>query len=147
MSKFWPPNPAPSWMYASKIDPHQARKAAGRLGKDYDKAPKSEAKTFAEALSSGESTSTSSTKLKGKAIDKPEKGNQFCIIMNLPGSKNNNNKVSTLAAHAKSQFGLDLTEVSFLVPPPPQKKTINTFFFKTSSFHINLVSFNSNNIA
>ena len=102
-------------MYASKIDSYQARKGAERLGKDYDKAPKSEANTFAEALSSGESTSTSSTKPKGKATDKPEKANQFFNIMNLPGSKNN--KASTLAAYAKSQFGLDLTEVSFLVPP------------------------------
>ena len=64
-------------MYASKVDPHQARKAVERLGKDYDKAPKAEAKTFAEALSSGEVTSTSSTKPKGKVTDKPEKANQF----------------------------------------------------------------------
>ena len=103
-------------MYASKIDPHQARKAAERLGKDYDKAPKTEAKTFAEALSSGEAPSNSSTKPKDKATDKPEKANQFCNIMDLPGSKNNN-KASTLAAFAKSQFGLDLTEVSFLASP------------------------------
>ena len=94
-------------MYASKVDPHQARKAAERLGKDYNKAPKVEAKTFAEALSSAEAPSTSSTKPKAKATDKPEKANQFCNIMNLPVSKNNNNKASTLAAYAKSQFGLD----------------------------------------
>ena len=101
-------------MYANKVDAHQARKAAERLGKDLDKAPKTEAKTFAQALSSGESTSTSTTKPKGKATDKPEKSNQFRNILNLAGSKNN--KASILAAYAKSQFGLDLTEVNFLVP-------------------------------
>ena len=135
MSNFWPPNPAPSWMYANKVDACQARKAAERLGKDYDKAPKAEAKTFAHALSSGESTSTSTSKPKTKATDKPEKPNQFY----LAGSNNNNNKASTLAAYAKSQFGLDLPEVSFLVPPNKNNKF---FFFKTSLFHINLVSFN-----
>ena len=122
-------------MYASKIDPHRAKKAAERLGKDYDKAPKSEAKTFAEALSSGESTSTSSTKPKAKATDKPEKANQFCNIMNLPGSKNNNNKDSTLAAYAKSQFGLDLTEVSFLVPPNKNNK----YFFSSKPLYYILI--------
>ena len=126
-------------MYANKVDVHQARKAAERLGKDFDKAPKAEAKTFAQALSSGESTSTSTTKPKGKATDKPEKANQFCNILNLPDSKNNNNKALMLAANAKSQFGLDLTEVSFLVPPNKNNKY---FFFKTSLLHINLVSFN-----
>ena len=102
-------------MYANKVDAYQARKAAEWLGKDFDKAPKAEAKTFAQPLSSGESTSTPTTRSKGKATDKPEKCNQFCNILNLAGSKNNN-KASTLAAYAKSQFGLDLTEVSFLVP-------------------------------
>ena len=129
MSNFWPPNPAPSWMYAKKIDAQQARKAAERLGKDFDKAPKAEAKTFAQALSSGESTSTSTTKPKGKATDKPEKPNQFCNILNLAGSKNNTNKASTLAAYAKSQFGLDLTEVSFLVPANK-----NSNFFPSNLF-------------
>ena len=74
-------------MYASKVEPHQARKSAERLGKDYNKAPKAEAKTFAQALSSAEAPQTSSSKPKGKATDKPEKENQFCNIMNLPGSK------------------------------------------------------------
>ena len=112
-------------MYANEVDAHQARKAAERLGKDY-KAPKAEAKTFAQALSSGESTSTSTSKPKTKVTDKPEKPNQFCNILNLAGSKNNN-KASTLAAYAKSQFGLDLTEVTFLVPP---NKNINFFSSK-----------------
>ena len=125
MSKFWSPNPAPSWIYANKVDAHLARKAAEKFGKDFDKAPKAEAKTFAQALSSGESTSTSTTKPKGKATDKPEKPNQFCNILNLAGSKNNNKKASTLAANTKSQFGLDLTEVSFLVSPNKN----NNFFF------------------
>ena len=114
-------------MYANKVDAHQARKAVERLGKDSDKAPKAEAKTFAQALSSGESTSTSTSKPKTKAADKPEKPNQFCNILNLAGSKSNNNKASTFAAYAKSQFGLDLTEVSFLVP---QIKTIIFFSSK-----------------
>ena len=109
-------------MYARKVDPHQARKAAEMLEKDYDKAPKAEAKTFTEALSSGEATSTSSTKPKGKATDKHEKANQVFNIMNLPGSKNNKNKASALAAHAKSQFCLDLIEVSFLVLPNKNNK-------------------------
>ena len=72
-------------MYANKVDAHQARKAAERLGKDYDKAPKAEAKAFAQTLSSGESTSTSTSKPKTKATDKPEKPNQFCNILNLAG--------------------------------------------------------------
>ena len=114
-------------MYGNKVDALQVRKAAERLGKDFDKAPQAKAKTFAQALSSGEFTSTSTTKPKGKATDKPEKANQFCNIINLAGSKNNNNKASTLVAFAKSQFGLDLTEVSFLVP---QIKTINIFSSK-----------------
>ena len=117
-------------MYANKVDVHQARKATERLGKDFDKAPNAGAKTFAQALSPGESTSTSTTKPKAKATDKPEKANQFCNILNLPGSKNNNNKVSTLAANAKSQFGLDLTEVSFLVPP----NKYNKYFFIQNLF-------------
>ena len=119
-------------MYANKVDAHQGRKAAERLGKDCDKAPKAEAKTFAQALSSGESTSTSTTKPKGKATDRSEKPNQFCNILNLAGSKNNNNKASTLAAHAKSQFGLDLTEVSFLVPPNKN----NSFFSSKPLYNI-----------
>ena len=118
-------------MYASKVDPHQARKAVERLGKDYDKAPKAEAKTFAEALSSAESTSTSSTKPKGKATDKPDKANQFCNIINLPGSKNNNTKASTLATYAKSQFSLDLIEVSFLVPTNKNNK----YFFSSKPLY------------
>ena len=126
-------------MYANKVDAHQGRKAVERLGKDFDKASKAEAKTFAQALSSGESTSTSITKPNGKATDTPEKPNQFCNILNLAGPKNNNHKVSTLAACTKSQFGLDLTEVSFFVSPNKNNKF---FFFKTSLLHINLVSFN-----
>ena len=111
-------------MYASKVEVHQARKAAERLGKDYDKANKPETKTFAQALSSADTPSTSSTKGKSKATDKTEKPNQFCNILNLTGSKNNNNKASTLAAYAKSQFGLDLIEVSFLFPPNKNNKYI-----------------------
>ena len=116
-------------MYANKVDAHQARKVAERLGKDVDKVPKAEAKTFAQALSSGESTSTSTTKPKAKATDKPEKSNQFCNILNLAGSKNNN-KASTLVADAKSQFGPDLTEVSFLIPP----NKYNKYFFLQNLF-------------
>ena len=128
MSKFWPPNPAPTWVYASKVDAHQVRRNAERLGKEYDKQPKAEVKTFEQALSSGEASTSS--KGKGKqpkgATDKKEKPNHYCNILNLPGSKNNNLKASTVAAYAKSNFGLDLTEVS------QKKKRIihNYFFFK-----------------
>ena len=93
-------------MYASKIDAHQARKAAERLGKDFDKVPKEEAKTFAQSFSSGESSSAKSKgkSSHGKATDKPEKANQYCNILNLIGPKNNNQKASTVAAYAKSQW-------------------------------------------
>ena len=114
-------------MYTTKVDVHQARKAAERLGKDFDKAPKAKAKTFAQALSSEESSTSTKPKGKstGKATDKPEKANQYCNIMNLPGSKINNAKAPTVAAYAKSYYGLDLTEVSFLLPPPNKNnKTI-----------------------
>ena len=132
MSKFWPPNPAPTWVYTSKVDAHQVRRNAERLGKEYDKQPKADVKTSEQASSSGE-TSTSS-KGKGKqpkgAPDKQEKPNHYCSILNLPGSKNNNLKASTVAAYAKSNFGLDLTEVS--QKKKKNKQTIhNYFFFKT----------------
>ena len=114
MSKFWPPNPAPTWVYASKVDAHQVRRNAEKLGKEYDEQPKAEVKTFEQALSSAEASTSS--KGKGKqskgATDKQEKPNHYCNILNLPGSKNNNLKASTVAAYAKSNFGLDLTEVS-----------------------------------
>ena len=111
-------------MYANKVEAHQVRRAAQRLGKDYDKSHKAEVQSFAQALSSSEA---SSSKTKGKAsakahlepTDKPEKPNQYCNILNLPGSKNNNNRAATMAAYAKSQWGLDLTEVS---PPPKYKQ-------------------------
>ena len=64
MSKFWPPNPAPTWVYASKVDAHQVRRNAERLGKEYDKQPKAEVKTFEQALSSVEASTSS--KGKGK---------------------------------------------------------------------------------
>ena len=109
------------------MEAHHVRRAAKRLGKDYDKSPKAEVQSFAQTLSSSEA---SSSKTKGKAsakahlkvTDKPEIPNQYYNILNLPGSKNNNNRVATMAAYAKSQWGLDLTEVSF--PPLPQIKTI-----------------------
>ena len=58
-----------------------------RLGKDYDKAPKAELQSFAQALSCSEA---SSSKTKGKAsaeapvkvTDKQEKPNQYCNILN-----------------------------------------------------------------
>ena len=94
------------------MDAHQVRRNAERLGKEYDKQPKAEVKTFEQALSSGEAPTSS--KGKGKqpkgATDKQEKPNHYCNILNLPGSKNNNLKASTVAAYAKSNFGLDLTE-------------------------------------
>ena len=113
MSKLWPPNPAPTWVYATKVDAHQVRRNAERLGKEYDKQPKAEVKTFEQALTSVEASTSS--KGKGKqsqwSTDKQEKPNHYCNILNLPGSKNNNLKASTVAAYAKSNFGLDLAEV------------------------------------
>ena len=113
MSKLWPPNPAPTWVYATKVDAHQVRRNAERLGKEYDKQPKAEVKTFEQALTSVEASTSS--KGKGKqskwSTDKQEKPNHYCSILNLPRSKNNNLKASTVAAYAKSNFGLDLTEV------------------------------------
>ena len=135
MSKFWPPNPAPTWVYASKLDAHQVRRNADRLGKEYDKQPKAEVRTFEQALSSAEASTSS--KGKGKqskgATDKQEKPNHYCNILNLPGSKNNNLKASTVAAYAKSNFGLDLTEVS-------QKKMNNPQLFLLQNFYYILTS-------
>ena len=125
-------------MYANKVEAHHVRRAAERLGKDYDKSPKAEVQSFAQALSSSEASSSktkgkASAKAHLKATDKPEKPSQYRNILNLPGSKNNNNRAATMAAHAKSQWGLDLTEVSF---PSPQIKTIKKyFFFKISLLH------------
>ena len=118
-----PPNPAQSWMHASKVEAHHVRRAAERLGKDYDKAPKAEVQSYAQALSSSEASSSktkgkASAKAPAKATDKQEKPNQYCNILNFSGSKNNNNRAATMAAYAKSQWGLDLTEVSFPPPPP-----------------------------
>ena len=106
-------------MYASKVEAHHVRRAAERLGKDYDKASKADAQSFAQALSSSEASSSktkgkASAKAPPKATEKQEKPNQYCNILNLPGSKNNN-RAATMAAYAKSQWELDLTEV-----PPPQ---------------------------
>ena len=122
MSKFWVPNPAPTWLYASKVDAHQVRRNAERLGKEYDKQPKAEVKTFEQALSSAEASTSSKGKSKQSkgATDKQEKPNHYCNILNLPGSKNNNLKASTVAAYAKSNFGLDLTEVSQKIMNNPQ---------------------------
>ena len=96
------------------MDAHQVRRNTERLGKEYDKQPKAEVKTFEQALSSVEASTSS--KGKGKqskgATDKHEKPNHYCNILHLPRSKNNNLKASTVAAYAKSNFGLDLTEVS-----------------------------------
>ena len=47
--------------------PRHVRRAAERLGKDYDKSPKAEVQSFAQALSSSEA---SSSKTKGKASAK-----------------------------------------------------------------------------
>ena len=95
------------------MDAHQVRRNAERLGKEYDKQPKAEV-TFEQALSSAEASTSS--KGKGKqskgATDKQQKPNHYCNILNLPRSKYNNLKASTVAAYAKSNFGLDLTEVS-----------------------------------
>ena len=109
-------------MYASKVEAHHVRRAAERLGKDYDKALKAEVQSFVQALSSSEASSSktkgkASAKAPAKATDKQEKPNQYCNILNLPSSKNNNNRAATMAANAKSQWGLDLPEVSFLSPP------------------------------
>ena len=92
---------------------HHVRRSAERLGKDYDKSPKAEVQSFAQALPSSEaSSSKAKAKAPTKATDRPEKANQYCNILNLPGSKNNNKKAATMAAYAKSQWGLDVTEVS-----------------------------------
>ena len=123
-------------MYANKVDAHHVRRDAERLGKDYDKSPKAEVQSFAQALSSSEASSSktkgkASAKAHLKATDKPEKPNQYCNILNLPGSKNNNNRAATMAEYAKSQWGLDLTEVS---SPPPQIKTIKKIFLLQNLF-------------
>ena len=94
-------------MYASKVEAHHVRRAAERLRKDYEKAPKAEVQSFAQALSSSEASSSktkdkASAKAPAKATDKQEKPNQYCNILNLPGSKNNN-KAANMAAHAKFQ--------------------------------------------
>ena len=98
MSKFWPPSPAPTWVYATKVDAHQVRRNAERLGKEYDKQTKAEVKTFEQALSSAEASTFS--KGKGKqskgATDKQEKPNHYCNTLTLPRSKNNNLKASTV---------------------------------------------------
>ena len=91
------------------------------LGRTIDKSPKAEVQSFAQALSSSEASSSkskgkASAKAPPKATNKQEKPNQYCNILNLPGSKNNNNKAATMAAYAKSQWGLDLTEVSLPLP-------------------------------
>ena len=124
-------------MYANKMEAHHVRRAAERLGKDYDKYPKVEVQSFAQALSSSEASSSknkgkASAKAPPKATDKQEKPNQYSNILNLPGSKNNNNRAATMAAYAKSQWGLDLREVSL----SPKIKTIKKcFFFKISLLH------------
>ena len=123
-------------MYANKVEAHHVRRATGRLGKDYDKSPKAEVQSFAQALSSSEASSSktkgkASAKAPPKATDKQEKPNQYCNILNLPGSKNNNNRAATMAAYAKSQWGLDLTEVSL---PLPQIKTIKKIFLLQNLF-------------
>ena len=114
------------------MEAHHVRRAAERLGKDYDKSPKAEVQSFAQALSSSEASSSktkgkASVKAPLKATDKPEKPNQYCNILSLPGSKNSNNRAATMAAHAKSQWGLDLTEVSSPPPPPPNKNNKKIF--------------------
>ena len=126
-------------MYASKVEAHHVRRAAERLGKDYDKAPKAEVQSFAQALSSSETSSSktkgkASAKAPAKATDKQEKPNQYCNILNLPGSKNNNNRAATMAAYAKSPWGLDLTEVS----SPPTIKTITQKIFPLQKLFITL---------
>ena len=116
-------------MYANKVEAHHVRRAAERLGKDYDR--QAEVQLFAQALSSSEASSSkckgkASAKAPPKATDKQEKPNQYCNILNLPGSKNNNNRAATMAAYAKSQLGLDLTEVS----PPPNKNNKKIFLLQ-----------------
>ena len=88
-------------MYANKVEAHHVRRAAERLEKDYDKSPKAEVQSFAQALSSilGKTKGKASAKAPPKATDKPEKPNQYCNILNLPGSKNNNNRAATMAAY------------------------------------------------
>ena len=120
-------------MYASKVEAHHVRRAAERLGKDYDKSPKVEVQSFAQALFSSEASSSktkgkASAKAPPKATDEQEKPNQYCNILNLPGSKNNN-RAATMTAYAKFQWGLDLTEVS-LPPPPPNKNNKNIFLLQ-----------------
>ena len=131
-------------MYASKVEAHHVRRAAKRLGKDYDKAPKAEVQSFAQALSSSETSSSktkgkASAKAHAKATDKQEKPNQYCNILNLPGSKDNNNRAATMVAHAKSQWGLDLTEVS---PPPHENNNTKNISSSKALYYINLISFN-----
>ena len=131
-------------MHASKVEAHHVRRAAERLGKDYDKAPKAEVQSFAQALSSAEASSSktkgkASAKAPAKATDKQEKPNQYCNILNLPGSKNNNNRAATMAAYAKSQWGLDLTEVSF--PPPNKNNNTKNISSSKALYYINLISF------
>ena len=131
-------------MYANKVETHHVCRAAERLGKDYDESPKAEVHSFAQALSSSEASSSkskgkASAKTPPKATDKQEKPNQYCNILNLPGSNNNNNKAATMAAYAKSQWGLDLIEVSL----PSQIKTIRKNISSSKSlYYINLISFN-----
>ena len=130
-------------MYASKVEAHYVRRPAERLGKDYDKAPKGEAQSFAQALSSSEASSSktkgkASAKALAKATDKQEKPNQYCNIIYLPGSKNNN-RAATMAAHAKSQWGLDLTEVS---SAPNKNKNTKNISSSKALYYINLFSFN-----
>ena len=119
-------------MYANKVEAHHVRRAAERLEKDYDKSPKAEVQSFAQALSSSEASSSktkgkASAKAHLKATDNPEKPNQYCNILNLPCSKNNN-RAATMAANAKSQWGLDLTEV-----PPPNKNNKKIFLLQNLS--------------
>ena len=131
-------------MYANKVEAHHVRRAAERLGKNHDKSHKAEVQSFAQALSSSEASSSktkgkASAKAHLKATDKPEKPNQYCNILNLPGSKNNNNRTATMAASAKSQWGLDLTEVTF---PPSNKSNKKNISSSKSLYYINLISFN-----
>ena len=100
--------------------------------------PKAKIQSFAQVLSPSEASSSktkgkASAKAPAKATDKPEKPNQYCNMLNLPGSKNNNNKAATMAAYAKSQWGLDLTEV-----PPPPIKTITQKIFLLQKLFITL---------
>ena len=133
-------------MYASKVEAHHVRRAAERLGKDYDKAPKTEVQSFAQALSSsGASLSKTkgkaSAKAPAKATDKQEMPNQYCNILNLPGSKNNNNRAATMAAHAKSQIGIRFNRSKFL-PPPNKNNNRKNISSSKALYYINLISFN-----